>query len=270
MESKFSMLPDEILVHIGKSVTRVCGIQDFIFLSRTSKRLRHLLMKPKTIAEIMERENQRILGERSSWLLPSCTSTPIVAKTLEQLAFYDRIKEHNFLEENRFNNNPKLNLGWKIRNLLQQHPTATVVLDAHSGRGEIMAITPYGMFDYRAKHAYDTIVLPDSGISSERLRIRTWGRAAADVCAESHHPYHTKARKGKGWVEFFLELRSSSNNSNSNSNSNLGSNPDDESDHLLELPPRPDFYKHLEIPEEQRYRDFVYVDSSDSSSDDDG
>ncbi len=240
---ELTMLPDEILVDIGKSVATLCGVHGFVLFSRTSKRLRRLLMHRETIAAVIGEGNSRIQRNRSFMLLPSCSSEQIVASTLEQLAFYESIKEQNLLEENRFT--PQL--GSKIRTILNQHPSSILLLDAHSGRGELMATTPYGHFDYRAKHAYEKIVVATgtNDISSEdRIRIRVWGRAVAEKASESLHPYSGKARKGKGWVEIFFRIPGQASN-------------------MLELPPRPDFYRELEVPQEQQYQNFVDFDSSD-------
>jgi hypothetical protein len=39
------MLPDGVLVRIGMSVAKLCGIRDYVLLSRTSKRLQKLLIR---------------------------------------------------------------------------------------------------------------------------------------------------------------------------------------------------------------------------------
>jgi len=235
-----NLFPDEILVTIGKSVAKVCGVNDFVMLSRTSKRLRRLLMHKETLSDIIAEGNSRINRNRSSMLLPSNSSESIVVNTLEQLAFYECVKKQNLLEENRFT--PQF--GSKVRRILIQHPSSVLVLDAHSGRGELMASTPYGHFDYRAKHAYDKIVATKSAVMEDRIRIRVWGRTVAEQAAESLHPYSSKARKGKGWVEVFFKM-----------------DGDGEESETLELPPRPDFYEHLDIPQEQQYQNFVDFDS---------
>lgn len=237
-------LPDEILVNIGRHVAKLCGARDYCCFSQTSKRIRCLLLRHETITSVLQEANARFRKNRSSLLLPSWTETPISVRTLQQWAFLECLLEHEFLAENRFH--PRF--GAKVRAILNRFPSAVLVLDAHGGRGDLMARTPYGFFDYRAKHAYEKIISSDtaSNILPERIRIRVWGRRVAAKASESEHPYSTKARKGKGWVELFFQLQ--------------------DGEDLLELPPRPDFYKDVPIPRFQRYE--MYVDSSDSESDD--
>jgi len=43
-EVKWSMLPDELQVLIGKSVAKLCGVRDFVALSSVSKRTKRLLL----------------------------------------------------------------------------------------------------------------------------------------------------------------------------------------------------------------------------------
>ena len=236
-------LPDEILVNIGKHVAKLCGARDYCRFSQTSKRIRRLLLRRETLTSVLQEANARFHKNRSSLLLPSFTETPMVVHTLQQLAFLECVLEHEFLAENRFH--PRFAV--KVRSVLNRFPSAVLVLDAHGGRGDLMANTPYGFFDYRAKHAYEKIVSVDtiSSISPERIRIRVWGRTVAEKASESEHPYGIKARKGKGWVEFFFQLK------------------DCETEDALELPPRPDFYKDIPSPEFQRYE--IFVDEGDSS-----
>ena len=232
-------LPDEILVNIGKHVAKLCGARDYCRFSQTAQRIHHLLMRHEIITSVLEEANSRFQRNRSSLLLPSLTNTPMVVNTLQQLAFLECILEEGFLEENRFH----ARFGTKVREILIRFPSATLLLDAHSGRGDLMANTPYGYFDYRAKHAYEKIVSYGVGISPDRVRIRVWGRTVAEIASESDHPYSITAKKGKGWVEFFFQLT-------------------DANGETLELPPRPDFYNGLESPAFQRFQ--VFVDESDS------
>ena len=241
-------LPDEILVNIGRHVAKLCGARDYCRFSQASRRIYCLLMRHEILNRVLEEANSRFQRNRSSILLPSFTSTPMMVHTLQQLAFLEYILEHKFLDENRFH--PRL--GAKVQEILNRFPSATLVLDAHSGRRELLATTPYGYFDYRAKHAYERIVSSENNdtgasISPERVRIRVWGRTVAEKASESDHPYSMTAKKGKGWVEFFFQLT-------------------DANGETLELPPRPDFYNGLESPAFQRFQ--IFVDEDDSSDDD--
>ncbi len=248
--SIFVQLPDEILVNIGKHVAKLCGARDYCRFSQTAQRTNSLLMRKETINIVLEEANTRFQRNRSSLLLPSLTDSPMMVHSLQQLAFLECVLDHTFLEENRFH----ARFGAKVREILNRFPSAALLLDAHSGDGDLMAITPYGHFDYRAKHAYEKIVssnnnTDETSISPERVRIRVWGRTVAEPASESDHPYGIKARKGKGWVEFFFQLEDASGNT-------------------LELPPRPDFYNGLQSPEFQHFEIFVdEADSSDSSND---
>ena len=162
------MLPDAILVRIGTSVAELCGLEDFLSLSLTSKHFYGLLMDSKeTISEVIRVKT--IKGEESSankiWL-PSYSLRPLRLRTLKQLALYESLKKLNLLSENRLCTSPNLQrdkrvhfiypdleicrleicrndehdqiincniLIHAIRNLLETHPNLHVILDSHCG-----------------------------------------------------------------------------------------------------------------------------------------
>jgi len=97
-----SMLPDDIVVKIGKSVAKLCGLRDFVSLSRASKRLKRLLIdSEETVSDVIR---IRIDCSYSSYFL----SSPFAVRTLEQMGFYESCVaagHHYLLEEtNKFHN----------------------------------------------------------------------------------------------------------------------------------------------------------------------
>lgn len=97
-----SMLPDDIVVKIGKTVAKFCGLRDFVFLSRASKRLKRLLTdSEETVSDVIR---IRIDCSYSSYFL----SSPCSVCTLEQMGFYESCVaagHHYLLEEtNKFHN----------------------------------------------------------------------------------------------------------------------------------------------------------------------
>ena len=276
---EFSMLPDEILVTIGTSVARVCGIQDFVYLSMASKRLKKLLVDSEaTVSEVIRIRSSRIDATASAMLLPSSSpssSWPIGIHTLEQLRFYESVvgqHHHNLLEENRVHfefaeleiDSSSIDLIETVQRLLQKHPSASVVLDAHCGtpapseiawlyshyRGNVVyeaivaavnpCITTTMSFDVTATTtataassttttATTAKMVPDL---HDRIRVRAWGKTVSEQASRSQHPFGERARDGRGWVEVFLRMEG-------NNDSNNGG----PQDRVLELPPRPGFYQ---------------------------
>lgn len=50
----FLGLPDDVLVHIGKSVAKLCGTRDYFYLSLASKRMKCLLLdSAKVLSEVI-------------------------------------------------------------------------------------------------------------------------------------------------------------------------------------------------------------------------
>jgi hypothetical protein len=73
--------------------------------------------------------------------LSSSSSEPIVVGTLEQLAFYESVKEQNLLEDNRYviqidniDDDSSEAVLRVVQMILWKYPSASAVLDAHSGR----------------------------------------------------------------------------------------------------------------------------------------
>ena len=159
------VLPDAILVNIGISVAELCGLQDFVSFSLTSKHFYGLLMNSKeTISEIIHIETESnetpSTTDNNPWL-PSFSLRPLRLRTLKQLALYESLKKLNLLSENRLCTSPNLQrdnrvrfdysdleicqsdhgrincdiLIHRIRNLLELHPNLHVILDSHSGTG---------------------------------------------------------------------------------------------------------------------------------------
>ena len=68
-------LPDKILVDIGLSVAKVCGLRDFVFFSMASKRLHTLLMNSEaTVSEVI-RFRTSFMSRSLSTTTPKATQT---------------------------------------------------------------------------------------------------------------------------------------------------------------------------------------------------
>lgn len=260
-----STLPDDVLVHIGTSVAKLCGIKDYVTLSKTSRRINRLLMDQEaTIPEVI-RIKTSFINQDSSVSKLVKSSLPAVW-TLEQLSFYEYAAKINLLQENRIYgrygdpidyappeflvSNPnrtsqldgiQVRLGKQqdidfitgVQAMLKHYPKAEVVLEAHSGTE-----TPDDIAKLYAIYRGD-VVRECMALGAEHLlskfTVRGHGSNIANMVAHSSHPYSEVARKGLGWVEVYVRLP--------------GHNS--ESDYGLELPPRPIFYD-VQVPDEKQ------------------
>ena len=254
-----SALPDEILARIGITVAKLCGAREFVRLSRVSKRLKKVLLDSKSeemIPEIIRIRSSFI--DHSAMLLPSFSSLPIKIHTLEQLGFYERVvghtplpygeTYHNLLEENRCHFEPgrrdfcryssghSNDLIMAVQRILRNHPRSFVLLDAHCGTNEsdiFYDIDAQTFSQCRGEYVQTCIVGDGAGfiggieMTKMRVMVRQWGKEVAKRARQSPHPYGEIAEE-KGWVEVFVGLPE-------------GKELID-SDLLLILPPRPDFY----------------------------
>ena len=259
-------LPDDVLVRIGTSVAKLCGIKDYVTLSKTSRRINRLLMdKETTIPEVI-RINTSIIHRDSSVnkLVVNSSLPPI--ETLEQLSFYEHAAKIKLLHENRIYgkygdpidyappehlvSNPnrtshldgiQVRLGNQhdidfisgIQTMLKKYPTADVVLEAHSG-----SETPGRMAKlysiYRGDVVRECMALGADHLLS-KFTVRGHGSQISDLVAQSTHPYGEVARQGLGWVEIYVRL------------------PGRDGDYGLELPPRPIFYD-VTVPDEKQHQ----------------
>lgn len=261
---ELSNLPDDILTRIGTHVGKLCGIKDFLALSSTSKRFKRLLMDSEsTVSEVIHiRTSQIIENDSVDNLLFAAGSSPPEIHTLKHLSFFESVANHKILEENRIYgrngdildyapmdvtagrpftqrtshlegievklaNKDTIELILGVQDVLKHFPSATVVLEAHSG-----VQTPAGMADlyanYRADVVRDVMVMGAEELE-DRFTTNGWGSKITQQASESEHPYAALAKQGMGWVEVYLRFPGRD-----------GSN-----DEGLELPPRPEFYAHV-------------------------
>jgi hypothetical protein len=271
-------LPDDVIVRIGTSVAKLCGIQDLVFLSRASKRLKKILVdSQENLTEIIR---VRTLGGCSMQLPSSSPATPMTQNisTLEQLAFYEIVAGHNLLEENRIIGTigchneddiieifDTINLHFclnlvvlALEKLLPRFPSFTVVLDAHCGtevinnndnnNSERTDAYYHGCKVHKTirdnlSHNDNNSNINDDDMD-DRFLIRPWGRRVAKRASTSEHPHGGLAQKGKGWVDVFFCLGDRDRDRSATTTSTTSAL-------LLELPPRPEFYQiHLEEPME--------------------
>jgi hypothetical protein len=258
------MLPDDVIVHIGKSVATFCGIQDFVCLSLTCKRFQKLMIDSKeTVSEVIRIRTRTSLSDTSGMLMPR----PVSIHTLEQLSFYESVTRLNLLADNRICENPNLqedtrvhfeyadlvidnaksnaksDLFSAVRAILERHPSASVVLDAHSGipapekvallyshvRGRvvleaIMSGENPVVTDERIRKGYS--ITPNMELQN-RISLRAWGKSVSTIVSQSKHPFRSMAIKGRGWIEIYLRME--------NNDPNMG----------IVLPPRPKYYNRV-------------------------
>jgi hypothetical protein len=243
-------LPDTILI----SVANLCAARDFVILSRASKRLRKLLMKRKIVSDFISIGNQRIRKNRSSERLSSSSSERIVVGTLEQLAFYEIVKEQKLLDHNRCIHIEEHDDFYddeadeadtavlrSVRMILWKYPSASVVLEAHCG-----LVCPDNLDILgNAVHIGDLFLKdPNTNITDhtstlyDRIHMRAWVKKVTEKVAESQDPLREMVARDSciGWVEIFLRMKGAG--------------------FELELPPRPNFYVGMPFPEDKTLNDY--------------
>ena len=242
---QLSMLPEEILVRIGTSVAKLCGIRDFVSLSLVSKRMKRLLIDSEaTIADVIRIRAKRI--NQSSFV--SSPIKPMKIRTLEQLTFFETVVRHNIFQENRVHfdfadlqvaDSDSMALIKVVRTILNRYPAVSVILEAHCGtpapteiawlyshyRGKVVRRALVSVEEKEIEWLADAPMEEDSQIRG-RVGIRAWGKMVMEIVSQSQHPYGELARQGRGWVEIFLRMEQDS----------------PEADRILEFPSRPDFY----------------------------
>jgi len=252
---EFSMLPDEILVKIGMSVARVCDIKDFVSLSSCSKRLKMLLLDSEPTVSKVIRIRTSMIESSQPPLLASCSpkTQPISesVRTLQQLEFCESVARHRLLEENRLygQHDNFLDCSFPapttpsyseirgridaVQDILRKYPSATIVLDAHTGTQ-----APDQMADMLSFHRGTKVREALSSRMLHRIDMRAWGKKVSVLASASKHPHGTMARQGKGWVEVFVRLETMSRRGRFET--------------TIELPPRPEFYhnKAIRMPDE--------------------
>mmetsp|Transcript_3697 Transcript_3697/g.6942 ORF Transcript_3697/g.6942 Transcript_3697/m.6942 type:complete len:278 (-) Transcript_3697:204-1037(-) len=215
--SSFDRLPHESVVCIGEWVSAF-GLEDFARFRGTCKRMRDLLGQPVVMAQIIQ--------ERGA---------PQNVSTLEELAFFESIKESGLLQENR--------LGFEmasteidfdgsesgledaperieaVKKIMKRFSKTTVSVDAHCGTAGPRRIA--SRFSHSrglevCSHLHEPYL---EGNRQERVILNAWGRQISDLAVLSSHPQSELARTGMGWVDLYVQFGS------------------------LEFPSRPDFYE---------------------------
>ncbi len=260
---ELSNLPDDILVRIGTHVGKLCGIKDFLALSSTSKRFKRLLTDSEsTVSEVIRIRISQINDDAAVQnLLSAAGSSPPDVRTLKQLSFFESVANHKILQENRIYgrngdildyapmdttsrpfhersshlegievklaNKDTIALILGVQDVLKHFPSATVVLEAHSG-----AQTPGGIADLYSNYRGDVVrEVMTMGAEEllDRFTTNGWGSKVTQQAAKSEHPYAALAKQGMGWVEVYLRFPDIDGSNNEG----------------LELPPRPEFYAHV-------------------------
>jgi len=269
-----SGLPDAILVHIGNTVAKLCGVRNFVRLSQTSKRLRRLLIdSQETATNVLRIRTAQININHSNTIVSSLSSTPIILRTLEQLALYESCcgcygeclekgapQPSNVLEKNLISwmsEDEFDDLVDAVQTILEKNPSASVLLDLHTGSDDTLVTdpAPIGMKFLRAilnipaSCRYDPM-----DPRFQRVSMRNWERRVTEtvIASKSKEPYAQNAKSGGGWVEIFLRIEE-----------RYPYEPEYMNTIQLELPPRPDFYKTLRVPQkvdwivDDEYENFV-------------
>jgi len=240
-QKSLTILPDEMLVRIGISVAKLCGIQEFISFSQVSKRMKRLLMDSEaTLSNVI-----RVRIRQSTVPLSSVDAAAI--RNLPQLAFFESLVQHNIFQENRVHfefadlqiaDSDSIALVKAVRSILSKYPFASVILEAHCGTPAPTEVA-WLYSHYRGKVVRTAIVSGtgsldeddnDEAVEDPQLRgrvgIRAWGKMVTEIVSQSQHPYRELARQGRGWVEVYMRIESSISST----------------ERILEFPPRPDFY----------------------------
>lgn len=230
-------LPDEILVNIGKFVGSLCGAHDFVRFSRVSKRFRKLMMKKDIIDHVILAGKTRMEDERSSHQMCSMSKSPYNVTTLEQVALYESVVEHNVLENNHIHfaldkehSIPRLeywhySIDWEsgarsvinaVQSITSRYPAVEVMLEDHHGH---IFPPPWG-----GDRLVDIVEKEFQKLDRElgANYFRSWDAQIFNDL-ESSADY---ARLGFAWVEIYFVMQGT----------------DSHAEPLL-LPPIPDFYE---------------------------
>ena len=240
-------LPEEILMCIGKVVAELCSVRDFVFLARTSKQFHRILMDKEIVSSVLETGNDRIFND----VFPQDYSVT-TARNLEELSLCEGVVEakiKGLLKDNRVYYDQKVVVDPAHANFLIQiigvtlmnNPSALVILDAHSGM-ETPIEESMGTSEIMGKEFCMNFrnVFENEGEEvvawlKSRVRLRPWGFMAVSNALESQDAHGNNIRQGKSWVEVYFRMGDIEG---------------------VELPPRPDYYNSLPIPEEKLYGNF--------------
>ena len=260
------LLPDDLLVQIGKTVARLCGAREFVSLSRTCKRMNSLLTDEQVVEDVLERANDDMVkdicteGGRLPLEYQSMDSW-IELNTLERLALYDSLLEHGLFEQNYitfkkpFQRSEFIKANVKlissIQTVLKKNPSASVVLDAHCGDSGLREDLSYIGYSFSKAYGENAAMHIMSGpnygtppaISADRILIRKWGALIQnDLLRRWFYPRIYAAPDDTSWVDVFFRIPSC---------------PDELKDSQFfryEMPSHPYFYSGFEVPPEHKYR----------------
>lgn len=249
------LLPDGVLVDIGVSVAKVCGLRDFVSLGMTSKRLRAILLQSEaTIADVIRCRTRPFLKSKQderrrepSSTIPYVSPPPptpsaiesLQLRTLEDLWFFEcvygsscRLAQHDIryfgTAARRFPSRrvQKKFVSKILRSVLRTFPSAIVVVEYHESSSTSTAAAP-GAIDLSF---VDGIFFCDElNINwkyHDRVLLRRWDKTLGRESPDPDH-YLVIERRSCWWMEVYIRLTRTSG---------LTENP-------LDLPPRPNYYQ---------------------------
>ncbi len=235
-------LPDELLARIGVFVGELCGVPDYVSLMKTSKRLHRVLTDKATQSILIEKENERILGQAFDpyafdlTMIMEKRATNLVELHLYQTVAY--LREGGFVNNNiylkgtsaDFEDLDYVNIALQsIAYVLVSNPSVTLLLDSHhtiaqSGAYETSRLIGMVVYNALSKGLKDVSWLKD------RVRIRPWGSFVAHTCMQTQGSHARKLRENLGWVQVSFRI------------GDIGG---------FVLPRRPDFYPRTQPPLER-------------------
>ena len=240
---KLDSLPEEVLVHIGKSVLGFNGVQSFIQLGRTSKRIHRVLMNKEIVPNLLESENERIFHG-----VFAANHDVAKASSLEEMAFCQSLARKNgmagyhiYFNEFKIFDERSMKLYFRIiGSFLMNYPSAMMIMDVHLGRQSPLDLSDVsslpspsskmaGKVKDRFRALFNSMVGKRKTIEMiGRLRVRYWKKAALKFSSRFEGTLGRFVGKGMSWITFTLRMGD------------------------IELPPTPDYYKEIEAPKEER------------------
>ena len=252
-------LPEEILVKIGIAVATICGLRDFLSLTRTSKHLRDVLWESEETREqrairIRQYVIPRLTGSRAAQALSRGN-----LKSLQQLHILESLVKHNVLEHNavlyldggynhlRYNEYKRTfpypnriletlnNLANAMEELIPEHPNLKFIIETHgigsSQRHRWQATPQRGhsfledLFRRLERVMYGLEHRCEWNTLDARYQLRFWRKQISN---------NRPRARNRGWFDIFFVLESDNGDEIAHPEYYNGQNPDSIVDEVVQ------------------------------------